>query len=224
MTFLSQLTLNPHNGQVRAELSKPYEMHRTLLKAFPSEKVNHQRDDDGSHGLLFRLSEVPRLTVLVQSRIAPDWNKLVTGYLLKIEGPLAFDLAGKLTTGQLWAFRLRANPTKREPARCPGEKRDGKRKPIFGDEAQLDWLARKGQKHGFEVLRESVRLRDDDHLKGVKTDKYGKHLMQWLSIQFDGVLRVVNAEALQQAVECGIGTAKGMGFGLLSLSPLNRQS
>ena len=74
--FLSHLVLNPCNAQVRAELARPYELHRTLLRAFPQGIVHKERGDDDAAGVLFRVDEQPRtnsITVLVQSKIAPDW-------------------------------------------------------------------------------------------------------------------------------------------------------
>jgi CRISPR-associated protein Cas6/Cse3/CasE subtype I-E len=43
--------------------------------------------------------------------------------------------------------------------------------------------------------------------------------MLWHSVCFEGVLQVQDARAMRIAVESGIGTSKGMGFGLLSLMP-----
>ncbi len=77
--YLSRLTLNPLNAQVRAELARPYEMHRTLLRAFPKGVVGIGRDEDNAAGVLFRVDEKPRenlIAMLVQSKIAPDWSFL----------------------------------------------------------------------------------------------------------------------------------------------------
>jgi CRISPR system Cascade subunit CasE len=38
-------------------------------------------------------------------------------------------------------------------------------------------------------------------------------------VLFEGVLQAQNPERLREIVECGIGAAKGYGFGLLSLAP-----
>ncbi|HOS94023.1 MAG TPA: type I-E CRISPR-associated protein Cas6/Cse3/CasE, partial [Armatimonadota bacterium] len=60
--YLSRLILDPRSRQVASELERPYEMHRTLTRAF----------DDGGQGdrVLFRADVHPRTgvpTVLVQS-------------------------------------------------------------------------------------------------------------------------------------------------------------
>src|SRR5512143_2673582 len=77
--YLSRLTLNPRNAQVRSELARPYEMHRTLLQAFQHGQHGIDRASEEAAGVLFRVDENPReqqIVVLVQSRIAPDWSKL----------------------------------------------------------------------------------------------------------------------------------------------------
>jgi hypothetical protein len=42
--------------------------------------------------------------------------------------------------------------------------------------------------------------------------------MNFLSVQFDGVLEVKNPESLLSTIFNGFGSAKGLGFGLLSLA------
>src|SRR5512135_1722695 len=77
--YLSRLTLNPRNAQVRSELARPYEMHRTLLQAFQHGQHGIDRAHEEAAGVLFRVDESPReqmIVVLVQSRIAPDWSQM----------------------------------------------------------------------------------------------------------------------------------------------------
>jgi CRISPR system Cascade subunit CasE len=42
-------------------------------------------------------------------------------------------------------------------------------------------------------------------------------------VQFRGILEVTDRERLIQTYESGIGSAKGFGFGLLLLAPINLQ-
>ena len=74
--FLSKLTLNPRSRQVRRELAEAYQMHRTLLRAFPD------AGDGGPSRVLYRV-DLPRHpgppVVLVQSAVCPDWSPLSRG-------------------------------------------------------------------------------------------------------------------------------------------------
>src|SRR5271157_4820629 len=74
--YLSRLILNPRSRQVRNELADPYEMHRTVCKAFPD--ANYR--DNESSGILFRVDLHPKTrlpTLLVQSYQKPDWMFLL---------------------------------------------------------------------------------------------------------------------------------------------------
>ena len=221
--YLSRLTLNPRNAQVRSELARPYEMHRTLLHAFPQGVVHKERDDDSGAGVLFRVDEQPRtnnIAVLVQSQVAPNWVDLndmrdARGYeyLLRPPETKSFDPLSRLTAGQMLSFRLRANPTKRN-GKSASEKQ-GKRVGLVKEEEQLKWLQRKADAGGFRIIRAIVSR--DEHIED-KNEKTQRHL-EFVSVQFDGVLQVVDANALGKSIECGIGSGKGFGFGLLSIAP-----
>jgi CRISPR system Cascade subunit CasE len=216
--YLSRLILNPRNRRVQRELAQPYEMHRSIMRAFRADLQT------GAERVLWRVDEHPRLglTLLVQSWDAPDWTWLAEegarGYLLPVDEPnpavKSFDL--HLAAGQMLSFRLRANPTKRLSA---GKGNNGKRIGIYKEEDQLAWLTRKGEQHGFRVLQAQVsrdgKIKDEDAIH--RDDQ--THKLELLSVQFDGILEVTDPEKLVAAVQTGIGSAKGFGFGLLSLAP-----
>ena len=147
--YLSRLILNPRNRRVQREVAQPYQMHRTLMRAFPDDlKEGHER-------VLFRLEQGRNgaLTLLVQSWTLPDWSCLALpefrGYLLPVGEPnpavKSFDL--DLAPGQTLAFRLRANPTARRTFE------DKKRRVgIYDEQEQHAWLGRKGELGGFRIV------------------------------------------------------------------------
>lgn len=214
--YLSQLILNPRHRRVQKEVALPYQLHRSLMNAFPDDL------QEGQERVLFRLEKRPRataLTLLVQSFTLPDWSWLAApnarGYLLPVDVPnpstKSFDL--RLAPGQELTFRLRANPTARR--RLP----DGSRKRVglCKEEEQRAWLERKAEQGGFQIL--SARTSQQDTIKEkVKRDKETIELC-FLSVQFDGLLRVHDPDRLHASVRNGVGSGKGMGFGLLSLAP-----
>lgn len=204
--YLSRLVLNPRSRRSQRERADIYQLHRTVMRAFPENLPPGER-------VLFRLetdAQTGVLTVLVQSQGEPDWRWLddaSPGYLLPLDSPnpavKAFDPA--FDTGQEFVFRLRANPT---------VKRDGRRLALLRDDDQRDWLLRKGRHGGFDVL--SVRINSEGMVRG-----HTRHDDQFtlLAVQFDGLLRVTDPVTLAATVAQGIGPAKGLGFGLLSLAP-----
>jgi len=209
--YLSQLILNPRSRRVQKEVADPYQMHRSIMRAFP----DHLAPD--AERMLYRLESHPRsggLTLLVQSRNSPDWSWLAApgahGYLLPVDqanpAVKSFDL--RLVAGQVVAFRLRANPT---------VKRKGKRLGLYREEEQRQWLMRKAEQSGFRVR--SARVGG----KGVASGRIHRedvtHSLRLLSVQFEGLLQVTDPDRLRQAVQQGIGSGKALGFGLLSLAP-----
>lgn len=215
--YLSRLILNPRSRRVQRELAQPYEMHRSVMRGFPKEL------QPGIERVLWRVEEHPQLgfTLLVQSSAEPDWRPLADAagidYLLPVAGNPAvkpFELA--LGVGQILAFRLRANPTKRLNL---GKERPGKRVGIYDKDDQATWLERKAEQNGFTVLEARIRpegkFTDADAIH--RADQ--THKLELLSVRFDGMLRVIDPARLTTAVETGIGSGKGFGFGLLSLAP-----
>lgn len=207
--YLSRLILDPRSRQVRSEVGNPYEMHRTIMSAFPETLSEDER-------VLFRLDtdrRSGRLTLLVQSLGVPDWSWLAEpgegGYLQPMgdsnPGIKSFQL--RLAPGQRLVFRLRANPT---------VKRNGKRLGLLREEDQRNWLDRKAAHGGFKVLTADVRT--EGLTKGAIRRPNKKHRLSMLAVRFDGVLQVADPERFQETIRQGIGSGKGLGFGLLSLA------
>jgi len=216
--YLSRLILNPRQRRIQREVANPYELHRSLMRAFPDDL------QEGDERVLFRLETSPSgtLTLLVQSWMLPDWSCLAQpdfrGYLLPVGEPnpavKSFDL--DLAPGQTLAFRLRANPTvKHWYPNEKGEKRP-KRVGIYDEEEQIEWLRRKGKLGGFRLV--SARTGGQEDVGGKIKHDEGTHKLKLAAVQFDGLLQVTDPDRLHEAVRQGIGSAKGFGFGLLSLA------
>lgn len=219
--YLSRLILNPRSKQVRSELARPYEMHRTLLAAFPQGAVHVERTAEDAIGLLYRIDEDMRtgdLHLLVQSRQAPTWSLLPDqDYLLPVaDNPAIRQVSLHLQPGQVLAFRLRANPTRRLSV---GKGNKGKRIGVYKEQEQEAWLRRKGDQHGFRVLQTQISRNDCLKQKNaIPDDKGNVHDLKLFSVQFDGVLQVVDTERFVQAIGAGIGSGKAFGCGLLSVA------
>ncbi len=129
-------------------------------------------------------------TVFVQSPVKPQYTNDHFSYSVKTFDPI-------LTKGQVLRFRLRANPT---------VKRQGKRLGILNEEDQKKWLKRK--------LKGAV-------IEGVRTipEGFTRGKMTFFSVLFEGYLRVDDPGELKGVLHSGIGSAKGFGFGLLSIAP-----
>lgn len=205
--YLSQLILNPRSRQVRSEVSQPYEMHRTLLKAFPDQA------EGGPGRVLFRLENQDQptqagLKLLVQSDREPDWRGLAEKPDYLVQNPDYKPFEPVFQPGQRLHFRLRANPT---------VKRNGKRWGLYTEEEQRTWLARKAEEGGFALL--GVTVISEGKVGGkIHRSEEESHTLNLLAVRFDGVLQVTNPAKFLETVQQGIGSGKGLGFGLLSLA------
>jgi CRISPR system Cascade subunit CasE len=213
--YLSRLTLNPRNRRAQRELAEPYQMHRTLMRSFPDDM---DRENDR---VLFRVETNPRTgvpTVLLQSTLEPRWGWLTNDgardYLLQPPETKTFDL--QLASGQVLAFRLRANPTvKRRREKDDGSLR-AVRDPLYGEEEQIKWLERKAEQGGFRLL--SVRSQNAPDVRGWAHHDDARHKLKLFAVRFDGLLQVTDPGRLRETVQRGVGSGKGLGFGLLSLA------
>ncbi len=229
MMYLSRLILNPRSRQVQRELADPYEMHRTISRAFAGGVFRINRQEEAATGILFRVDVHPLTgvpTLLVHSHTQPDWSFLLTtrkDYLFgQDELPLGIEnLAMKqvdlqLRAGQVLAFRLRANPTVKKDREG---KKQGRRVGLFREEEQLAWLKRKIEATGGMLV--SAHVAGKTNLLGkLFTEKDDERRMRFVSAQFDGVLQVKDPDLLAKTITAGVGSGKGFGFGLLSLAPV----
>jgi CRISPR system Cascade subunit CasE len=237
--YLSRLVLNPRNAQVWSELAHPYEMHRTLSKGFLNGTFESERDSAGATGLLFRVDQSPRenrVVTLVQSQVLPDWSYLGSrrdsrGHPYLVPDSLIndgkpnpattnVDLSTRIAKGRILSFRLRANPTKRLGKSATNNQ--GKRVGIHGEKKQLEWLSRKALSGGFRVLRVVISrgesIKDIPFGKKDAGESRQRPSIELLSVQFDGLLEIVDPQKMCLTIEKGIGSGKGFGFGLLSIA------
>jgi CRISPR system Cascade subunit CasE len=207
--YLSRIILDPRSRDLRHDVARPYEMHRTIMSAFPSALPA------GAERVLFRLDIHPQtnaLHLLVQSYLRPDWSHLQTKRYIATglpDNPAVKEFYLNFRPGQPLAFRLLANPTKRLGKDFGADK--GKRVGLYKPDQQEDWLHRKAKQHGFALL--SVTMSAPQRLDDARNQ------IKLFSVRFDGTLRVVDSERFVAAIEQGIGSGKAFGFGLLSLAP-----
>lgn len=207
--YLSKLILNTGDLRALRALTNGYEMHRFIWSAFP------YAEDGGPGRVLFRTEPfVPgrEVIVLVQSEKEPDWHLHVHDGLLERYDRKEF--TPKLLVGQILRFRLRANPTARKPAGAQQSVRVG----LFGEERQRVWLERKAEAGGFKLL--DCRIEGCGNTDSRKPG--AKDSIRHLGVDFEGTLEVTDSGLFLKTLESGIGSAKGFGFGLLSVAPVRK--
>ncbi len=204
--YLSRLTINA-SRMAMLWISNPYRVHQRLRMAC--------RDDPH---LLFRIEEnLQGVThILVQSQNEPDWKKAFTEFPVLSQLPECKLFQPIISAGGSYRFRLLANPTmKKTIDRDSGQKKA--RLGLLKEEAQQKWLQRKFEAAGTMVLACRTLPRGFQHSR--KNPAKEMTDQTHLAVLFEGILQVIDVSLLQIALETGIGSAKGYGFGLLSLAP-----
>ena len=230
--FLSRLFLNYRSREVRKDLADCVAMHRTIMSLFP-DGLSSDGTARSAAAALFRVEPMPdgRTMILIQSTLAPDWSELPSGYLTPGEAPQCKPIGesiAKLAAGMPLRFRLLANPTKKiGTASGPeGEKHNGKRVELRGEDACLNWLARKGEQHGFRLRSvraapgvASANANTAGRISGFKGKARDEHFrLTFAGVLFEGVLEISDPEQFRATLISGIGPGKAYGHGLLSLA------
>lgn len=227
--YLSKFELNPRSSEARRDACSPYQLHKTLARAFPTpEGINYRE----KHQVLSRLEFNQRgflggrPMILIQSQTEPTWSGLPVGYTVSQPQTKSIDLS--FTANEEYAFRLVANPTRK--VKRPGYSQ-GKRValPDYASEhfpmensiaeesctPARAWLDRQGERHGFRVrfvLTEGSWIGRSDRYS---QDKGSIPIYQ---VRYEGLLTITDEEKLYTAINQGIGPAKAFGCGLLSLA------
>ncbi|WP_448514134.1 type I-E CRISPR-associated protein Cas6/Cse3/CasE [Parathermosynechococcus lividus] len=202
--YLSKLILDERQSQVRRDLSDAHKFHQRIMQAFPDEE-NCDRPRQDWH-ILFR-HEPDSDVVLVQSAIEPDWSKLPAGYLHNHwVKPMNLG-SDQFTLGRVFQFRLRANPSKRDP-------KTKKTVGFYRRPDQLAWLERQGDRCGFRL--HSADAIPSPNVFGIK--EKGAAPIRITTALFQGVLEVTIPDQFVATLERGLGRGKSYGCGLLSLA------
>ncbi len=236
--YLSRLILDLSNTRVRRNLSDTYQLHRTILSAFPQAPAGASARRH--FGVLYRIESMARTPMqarlLVQSTGTPDWSRLPGSFLApppdergnpavrRIDEDYA-----RITAGAQFFFRLRANPTRRLSNRA-SEREDpliGKRVALLREEEQLAWLERKGAQHGFRLLKTQLHPTIPAVQAARQGTERGKQRagddrrslpLTFGAVLFTGFLEVTDSDRFQTTLIEGIGSGKAFGFGLLSIA------
>jgi len=192
--FLSQTEV-PWAWALKQGIRDPYQLHQWIWKTLPD-------DPDARRDFLFR-SDVK--------------DSILRILLLSARVPVSSDVSKWKTTEVsdtflshgTYRFQLRANPSFRRA-------KDHKRLAIFDEVKIREWFMRKITSIGCTVSnlettapRKILFHKDGDARCGTV-----------YSVDASGILSVDDESAFRTAFDSGIGPAKGFGFGLLMLQPI----
>ncbi len=226
--YLSKLLINAYSREFRRDHADIRQMHRTVMSGYPD--VPNDTSARQSHGVLWRLDRKRGGFVqYVQSVGRPDWSRLPGDYLTEPAQVRSLQpVLDAVGPGRRFAFLLVANPVRCiacRPGRPPvesGRRTRGTKVPLRDSQEQLEWLIRKGERHGFVIPaigsgRPYAAPSPCRTLTGQKrAGDRGPLAIE--SVRFEGHLIVTDAAAFTDALRTGIGRGKAYGCGLISVA------
>lgn len=237
MTYLSRIWLNPLRTGTQRLLRNPQNVHAAVLGGLAAQPVTERT--------LWRLDlpDAHRAELLVLTRSRPSWEHLVeqAGWP-GAEEPQAMvrsyqPLLDRLSRGQEYAFRLRANPVSatRNPAAPSTAQKErlaatGRPRGVLVPQRtvahQLSWLTDRIHSWGFTLLATEagdpqVRLSHRERLTFTKTgDDGNRRRVVVQTATYEGLLQVNDADVARSTLLNGVGRARAYGCGLLTLAPI----
>jgi CRISPR system Cascade subunit CasE len=201
-------------------ISSPQMMHATVMASFPSFNMGGR--------VLWRIDNLgPSTYAIVQSDEKPDFHHVVDQFgwpasdqrwdTIEYDGFL-----NNIADGQIWRFRLMANPTHSISDMSQYESR-GKVMAHMTVDQQKKWLIDRSQKLGFIIENASQDIKEpalEIRQNEVKRFSHGNEHITFNAVTFEGILRVDDRELLVSSMKKGIGRAKGYGCGLLTVARL----
>ena len=223
MSWLARLEISSETARISGIVDS-YAWHKKLWECFPG-LPDQKRTEIGFLTRIDIFEKTFRLWVLSKVEPArPPWCP-PAGFSLK-------KIADGFLSHRHYAFDLRANPTKRDV-------RQGKRVPLVKQEELRAWLIRKGKVRcredktaldvpgGFRVIEDKpleITRMVENHFRFRKMDKKNGKEREYAAyhggVQFRGILEVTDPVKFMETYHTGIGSAKGFGFGLFLLAPI----
>ncbi|MGP9797202.1 type I-E CRISPR-associated protein Cas6/Cse3/CasE [Halomonas sp. 86] len=226
--YLSSVRLDL-NSLSRAELfdvleGGAYTAHQLLWRLFPGVPkgerpfIFRQEMEEDANG---KSAGLPRF--YVYSTQAPE---TMDGFEVQCKA-----FSPQLVAGERLAFRLRANPTIAKPV---GEGRRSRRADVLMDArypfpkgertsqacveamdaAARQWLKSRAESFGFTL---PVKPEVGAYRQHALSKKEGGQPIRYSSVDYEGLLEVVDPERLGHALQQGIGRARAFGCGMLLL-------
>jgi len=208
MSFLTQLIIDKYDV-ARMGLTGLYEWHKLSWSLFPEKNANDKRD------FITRLdmsaNECEFIVLSECKSVKPDWCALENWKIKEVEE--------KFFQQQQYLFKANVNPVialcKRDPKGNP--KKRGSYYAILKKEELQEWLMEKGEKNGFRILDEpELEIAAPIFNKLYKKKNEGVIV----GVEFKGALQVIDQNKFIRIAKEGIGRARGFGFGMLVIKPI----
>ncbi len=240
MNWLARMDVDVETLRSKGLSDDIYAWHKRLWECYPG-VPDQKRVEIGFLTRIDPLEGAFRLWVLAKRKpVCPQWCS-PGRFALK-------EIAPSFLSHRYYAFDLKANPVKKVVQRGPngetlfrlnGKRKSGKRVPLVKEDELRAWLIRKGRVRcraqnaegvlvdipgGFRIVEGKpleISPMAENHFRKKDKRKNTEHSAYHGGVRFRGILEVTDRDAFIETYQCGIGSAKGFGFGLLLLAPVN---
>lgn len=230
--YLSRVPLGLARLDAIAFASSPYKVHAAVEQAFSPSAV---REDERGR-ILWRIDEVPgnehEVWLYVVSPDKPDFTHICNQTALAASPTWVtkdYDpVLDRVSEGQLWQFRLKANPVRKVLVDKGRKERAGVVGTLQGHVTEVQqraWLMDRVEAHGFRIAQteEGFERLTVSHRRRERFKRQG-NVVTLTTAQYDGILEVTDAEAFRRTLGFGLGRARGFGCGLITIAPLREPS
>jgi len=202
--YLSRVAIDSKKHETMNALYNLEKLHGMIENSFSGERQRNLWRIDHLHGTdyLLMLSPDPPQNNILPEQIGFKGEEWETKDYEK--------LLVRIKEESKWRFRLTANPT---VAKIGKEGHRGKVKAITIASKQREWLIKQSEKKGFCLLESQFDVVQSEW----RIFKKGGKENRILSVTFEGILTVSNAELFCHTLQAGIGREKAYGMGLITV-------
>lgn len=205
--YLSRIKLNTSKRETMQAIAAPNLFHGAIESAETAERSRKLWRLDTLYGEKY-------LLILTANEVDLSGVAEQFGYGCEYECKCYDGLLDRITNGSKWRFRLKANPTIQKSSHKNGR---GKILAHITTAHQEEWLAARAEKNGFS-LSVGEWLVTESRWYIFKKNKEQKNRVKLLSVTYEGVLTVTDADTFKNALKNGIGREKAYGLGLMTVA------
>lgn len=205
--YLSRIKLDTTRSKTMKALVSPNIFHGAIEMAedVPKDKLSRK---------LWRVDTLNgNKYLLILSHEKIDFSSVAEqfGYDNTVETKDYSPFLEKIVNGSRWQFRLKANPTV-----CKFNPKKDKNKVVahITTEYQEEWLKKHSENNGFVLTDGEWLVTGSEWNTFYKEDK---RFVRIMTVTYEGILTVINAEAFKNALVNGMGREKAYGLGMLTV-------
>ena len=209
--YLTRISLNVKRRATMRAIATPQVLHGAIEKGFAGERRRN----------LWRIDWLDeKCYLLVWSEVQPDFTHIAEQFGFPEMEPLwetkDYDqLLERLSVGQIWQFRLRANPV--HAVKEKGAQGRGKLLAHVTPEQQKNWLLMRAEKLGFSINTNAFDVVHSEW-KNFRKSQEEKREVSFRTVSFEGILTITDIDLFRGSLVDGIGRGKAYGLGMLTIT------